>query len=69
MKNRKTTITHSNMPTKFPVPITILVWLLLDRLQVSELMWGISYAVAAILWIAIIITFFTEDRKDVFDKS
>lgn len=57
------------MPTKFPVPITILVWLLLDRLQVSELMWGISYAVAAILWIAIIITFFTEDRKDVFDKS
>lgn len=48
LKPRK--IAYANLPMRMPVWHTIVLWLLLDRLQVSGYTWGVFWTCAFGVW-------------------
>lgn len=47
-------IKASQLPARLPIFSTIVVWLLMDRLQAGQLAWGIVGTFMAILWVVCI---------------
>ena len=67
---KKIKVLHSsNLPTKIPIPSTILYLLALDYYQFSDIVKGIVYAYIAIIWIFVIIRLITRDAVDIFKES
>ena len=60
------TIARKNIPPSAPVIPTIAWWLLLDRLDVGGVAWGVFYTVAAIVWAASIFSAFKAEQVDIF---
>ena len=58
-------ISFSNMPTSLPITPTVMVGLLLDRLHVSGVLWGIAGTIFTAIWIATIIRLCIERSVDV----
>lgn len=59
-------ISYKNLPVRWPLWSSITTWLLLDRLQPPGWVWGAVGCVFALLWIILIIAFFTEEHVDIF---
>ncbi|MCO5250996.1 MAG: hypothetical protein M9949_06195 [Candidatus Kapabacteria bacterium] len=54
----------SNIPTKLPVPSTILYTFLLHYYQVSGIWWGVFVTLISILWIVIAVAKWNEVSID-----
>lgn len=53
-------IRAKNLPTRWPIFPTAVLYLLLDRFHAPGYAWGIAGTCAAIIWIAVIVAQFTE---------
>lgn len=62
-------IKRVNLPANLPLTFTAIVYLLLDKFNATEWIWGASGIILLILWIASIIALFMQDNIDIFDKS
>ena len=67
MKVKK--ITAKNLYTQIPVVGTITFWLLLDKLNVNGVVWGIFYTLSVIVWISVIAQIFTTTPTDIFKED
>ena len=56
----------SNIPLKLPLTPSIVLWLLLDRLQAAGWVQGVAYTILGILWIGAIIAIFNSERLEEF---
>lgn len=62
-------IPSKRLPVRPPIVLTVTMWLLLDRLYVSEVVWGIMGTVIAIVWIAAIYAMIVQKFADPFDDK
>lgn len=62
---KKVIIKRSNLPTRFPVKETLLIYLCLDYWNAPEWSFGAFYAVYGIIWIASIMIWWEEEEVDV----
>lgn len=62
-------ISRKNVPSYPPLLFTIVMWLLLDRVQAAGWVWGVVGTLVAIIWIGFIINVSKEDQTDIFKKS
>lgn len=57
-------IKHSSLPARSPLLLTIVMWLLLDRLQSVQWAWGAVGVILVLIWIGFIIRVFTDSQAD-----
>ena len=57
-------IAYKNLPAKWPIVPTITFWLLLDKIGVGDVAWGVFYTLAAIIWVIIAVAVFTTEQVD-----
>ena len=68
MKTKK--ISQMNMPVAFRITRYITYWLLLDRLQVSDVIWGIFWTISVILaLISLYVQFISSEYIDIFKNE
>ena len=60
------TLARKNLPVSSPILPTLAWWLLLDRLEVSGVVWGVAYSVAALVWAVNLYTLFKTEQVDIF---
>ena len=60
------TLARKNLPVSAPILPTLAWWLLLDRLEVSGVVWGVAYSVAALVWAVNLYTLFKTEQVDIF---
>ncbi len=60
-------IAYKNLPVRYPIVPTLAWWLLLDRLDVGGVAWGVFYTVSAIIWAIIILAVFKTKQIDIFE--
>ena len=60
------TIDRKNLPPTAPVMPTITWWLLLDRIGVGDVAWGVFYTLAVVIWAASIYALYTAEPTDIF---
>ena len=60
-------IDRKNIPPAAPVMATITWWLLLDRLHVGDVVWGVFYTLAGIIWAASIYALYKAEPIDIFE--
>jgi hypothetical protein len=61
-------IKKSNLPTRLPVLLTAVVYLLLDRFHPADWVWGAVGAVFVLVWIGAFVAWFKEDEVDIFEN-
>jgi hypothetical protein len=64
MEKRKV-ISRKNLPTRLPIWPTAIIWLLMDYYNASDITHGVVWTIWAILWIVVIVNFWTEEEKEV----
>ena len=62
-------IKRVNSPAKLPLTFTAVAYLLLDKFNVTEWVWGAAGIILLIMWIGSITALFMQDCIDIFDKS
>jgi len=67
MKEKKV-VSRENLPTNLPIRFTILIWLLLDRLQVSQLVWGVGLSLIFLVWVGAIVNLTRAKQFDIFAR-
>lgn len=67
MEAKRRVISNKNFPARLPITFTVVVWLFLDRLQVSDVTWGVVITILAIYWIGNIYLLFKEEHVDLFE--
>ena len=60
-------IDRKNTPPAAPVMPTITWWLLLDRIGVGDVVWGVYYTITAIVWAASIYAIHKAEPVDIFN--
>ena len=60
------TIDRKNLSPTLPVTGTIACWLLLDRLGVGDVVWGVFYTLFGIFWAASIYALYKAEPVDIF---
>ena len=60
-----TVISRSCLPIRLPVLSTLVAWLVLDRLNAPDWVWGAIGVCYAILWIAAIAVVLNEKSQDI----
>ena len=68
MKKRQA-LAAKNAPRNLPITSLIIWWLLFDRLNVSQLVWGIFGTILIILFIGCAVDYFTAEEIEIGDKS
>jgi hypothetical protein len=63
--NHSTVIKSSSLPTRSPLGLAILLWLLLDRLAAPGWAFGVLWTVIAVLAVMWVVSFWTESFRDV----
>ena len=65
---KKTKVVHTkNLPFKMPLGSTIILGLLLDRLQVAGWIWGVAITLIVIYWVLWIVSVWTKEYIDIFN--
>lgn len=59
-------IDRKNIPPAAPVMATITWWLLLDRIGVGDVAWGVFYTLFGIFWAASIYALYQAEPTDIF---
>lgn len=62
---KKVTIKRTSLPTRSPVGMIALNWLLLEHIKAPEWAYGVLWTLAALFIIVFIIAFITETERDV----
>lgn len=62
---RSTVIKSSSLPTRSPVGIAIVFWLLLDRLSAPGWAFGVLWTLVALMALIWIASFWAESARDV----
>ena len=62
-------IKRVNLPAKLPFTLTAVIYLLLDKFNATEWIWGASGIILLIMWVGSITALFMQDDVDIFDKS
>jgi len=65
--NSKKVISIKNLPTRLPIQLTVLVYLLLDKFQPNDVTWGIVGTVVVLVWIGSVALMFQEKSVDIFE--
>ena len=60
------TIDRKNLTPSAPVMFTVVWWLLLDRFDVGDAVWGVYYTITAIIWAASIHAIHKAEPVDIF---
>jgi hypothetical protein len=68
MKKQKV-VSVRNLPTRPPIILTVVIWLLLDRLKAPGYVWGILGTLICFMWIAFVVGMFNEDMTDIWPKE
>jgi hypothetical protein len=58
-----------NLPTRPPLTVTAVVWLLLDRLHAPGYAVGAIWTFVGFLWVAFIVGLFNEEMVDMWPKE
>jgi len=58
---KKRVFNRQNITTTLPVSFSITMWLLLDRLDASGWVWGVTGTIFGLLWISCIVSIFVEE--------
>lgn len=61
-------IPWKELPTKCPLFGTIVLWLLLDRLDAAQWVWGAVGVVVLVVWIVWIIGLFRDEPTSVYGE-
>ncbi len=64
MTNQKK-ISPQNLPTRLPVYMSIVVWMLLDRLQAGQMACGIVYTLLGVVWAVSIYSLAKEEHRNI----
>ena len=59
-------IAYRNLPATWPITPTITFWLLLDKIGVGGVAWGVFYTIAVIVWAASIYALYKAEPIDIF---
>lgn len=63
-------ISPKNEATKLPLWSTLISWLVLDRTQPPQWVWGVVGTIFALIWIASIVGIIRQEHVDIFkDKA
>lgn len=65
MKKKKRVVALSSLPTRIPLWPTIVIYLLLEKLQATGLVQGIVYTLLVIWWVVAIYNLNREESRDV----
>lgn len=68
MKKRKV-IPRKNIPVHWPISMTAIAYLLLDKFKAPEWVWGIGGTLAVITWILAGISIFTAEETEIFEEK
>jgi len=66
---KRKVVDRKNLPVYFPVQLTIIAYLLLDKFNASGLVWGIVGTLFVILWFGVIITWANQESFDIFKQE
>ena len=64
MKKQKV-ISFKNLPYKMPWTTTAVIWLLADKFQATDFVWGIIWVFIVLLWSAWIYGMFTTESVEI----
>jgi hypothetical protein len=64
MTNFRRTISPANLPMRPPLWITVMLWLLLDRVHASAFVWGVVGVLVLLAWIVWIYDMSTREDVD-----
>ena len=67
--SRTKVIAGKNLPIRLPITLSILLWLLLDRLGAPSWVWGVVGTLLAIVWIVAIYAVFTQESVELKELS
>lgn len=59
-------ISRKNYRWGLPIQTTIVYWLLIDRIQPSEIWWGVFYAFIGLIWLASLHNMICQEEVDIF---
>lgn len=62
---KRNVISRKNLPVRLPMPMTISLGLLLDRLDAPGWVWGVGGAAMVIIWISAILLLASEEETEV----
>lgn len=62
-------IAGKNLPMKPPIVWSIVLWLLLDRLDTPDFVWGMCGMIAILVWIAWIVYALHREEVDLFTAT
>ena len=65
MKKKKRVVAPSSLPTRIPLWPTIVIYLLLEKLQATGVVQGIVYTLLVIWWVVAIYNSNREESRDV----
>jgi hypothetical protein len=67
MKNSDKVISSKNLPARLPLWTTILMWLVLERLNAPGWVWGVVGTIFVVLWIGAITLMIKQESVDIFE--
>lgn len=59
-------ISWRNKRWGLPIYQTVTLWLLMDRLQPSDIWWGVFYTAIVLIWITCLYNIITQKEVDIF---
>ncbi|MBW9334569.1 hypothetical protein FEE59_13705 [Herbaspirillum sp. RU 5E] len=62
---KRNVISRKNLPVRLPMPLTISLGLLIDRLDAPGWVWGVAGTAMAIIWISAILLLAAEEETEV----
>ncbi len=57
----------SNMPLRLPVTSSVVLYLLLDKLQAAGWVQGVAYTIMGLIWIVAVVAIFNSERLEEFE--
>ena len=55
-----------NVPLKLPVTSSVVLYLLLDKLQVAGWVQGVAWTVMSLIWLGVVVAIFNSERLEEF---
>jgi hypothetical protein len=69
MNTKQKVIASKNIQLSFPLSLTILAYLLLDKFNASGWLWGVVGTIFVIWYIAVIFSWATTEVVDIFEEK
>lgn len=67
-EKKQKVISFKNLPYRMPIYQTVSLWLLADRFQVPEMMWGFVWAFIFLLWTAWVYGITHTEEVDILEE-